>query len=422
MNMSNLITKLIKKEILLNCRLLSVLLLGFSSGLPLALIGSTLQAWFAEAQLNLRTIGWLSLLGLPYILKFLWAPLMDHYSIFGLARRKGWILFNQLGLIVTIIFLSILNPAQNAFLMGCAALLIAFFSASQDVAIDAYRTDLLHPKEQGLGASYYIFTYRIAMLVSGGLALICADFIGWQWTYTIMASLLLCCMILTYFLPSLTEIILESSPRLLHTIQSALGDLFNQNNIKIIILFIIFYKIGDALALSLMTPFLLQGLHFTLTEIGLAYKTVSMAATILGAFVGGIYLIRLPLLRALLIFGVLQAFSNLLFALLAFVGKDFYLMILSIFVENFCSGLTTAALLALMMSLCHARFSASQFALLSAFASLGRIVLGPLASLMVEHIGWIQFYVFSFLLCFPGLVFLIFLKSEDYAHAAIGTD
>ncbi|TAK76256.1 MAG: MFS transporter, partial [Gammaproteobacteria bacterium] len=296
------------------------------------------------------------------------------------------------------------------------ALLIAFFSASQDIAINAYQTDLLAPEERGLGAAYNIFAYRIAALVSGGLALILADYIGWKITYELMALLMVFSLFTTYQSPPSQEI-LPASPRFFDTIIAAWYDLLQREKITLLLLFIIFYKLGDALALSLMTYFLLHGLGFSLTEIGLAFKGVGFIATILGALVGGIALTRWNIYRALLVFGITQMFSNLMFVVLAVVGKQFTFLIISIFIENFCGGLSTAALLAFLMSLCHQRYTASQFALLSAIASLGRVFLGPVASLMVSSIGWVPFYLWSCALCLPGLIFLILLKEKVSSYA-----
>lgn len=401
-----------------NSRLLAVFLLGFSAGLPLALTGSTLQAWFTQAQINVVTIGALSLLGIPYTLKFLWAPAMDYFSFPFLGRRRGWIMLTQLGLILTIALLAELDPMQQAAQMGVVALLIAFFSASQDVAIDAYRTDILHAEERGLGAAYYVFAYRLAMLVSGGLAFILADFAGWRVTYQLMCGLMVLSLFFAYRAPKTVEQI-RSNNNFLQTVSAAVSNLLQHDKILFILVFIVLYKFGDALALSLITNFLLHGLGFSLTEVGLAYKVVSFFATILGAFVGGVILVRWNIYRALLVFGLAQALSNLTFIILALVGKHFIFMASVIFIENFCSGLSTAALLAFMMSLCDQRFSASQFAILSAIASLGRVFLGPLAGLLVTHVGWVQFFIWSFVLCLPGLIMLVKLKDEVslYAHA-----
>lgn len=401
---------------LVNARLLAVLCLGFSSGLPLALTGSTLQAWFTEAHINLVAIGALSLLGLPYTFKFLWAPLMDQYGFPKLGKRRGWMLAMQLGLVVTLLLLANMDPSHQATQMGVVALMVAFFSASQDIAYDAYRTDVLPENERGLGSAYMVFAYRVAMLIAGGLALVFADHIGWKTTYEIMAGLILLSMIAAYKAPKPIELVPVSNT-VFATALASFKDLLQREKIVFLLLFIMFYKFGDALALTLMTNFLLKGLGFSLTEVGLAYKTVSFIATILGAFVGGVMLTRMNLYWALLVFGVAQAFSNLLFALLAMTGKHFMLMTTSIFIENFCSGLSTAALLAFMMSICNHRYTAGQFALLSAIASIGRVFLGPLAGVMVENIGWVQFYVWTFVLCFPGIFFLMLLKDRVLNHA-----
>lgn len=401
-----------------NQRLLAIWVLGFASGLPLALTGSTLQAWFTDAGVHLVAIGALSLLGIPYTLKFLWAPLMDYYGWPLLGRRRGWIVAMQLGLVTALFLLANMQPTSQAHLMGVMALAVAFFSASQDISITAYQTDILPTEERGLGAAYYIFAYRVAILLSGGLALIFADHLGWKFTYELMACLVLVTMLATLFAPRTHELPVAPGS-LFQTIKLAAMDFLQRDKLWLLVLFIIFYKIGDALALSLMTNFLLHGLGFTLTEVGVAYKVVSFIATVLGAFVGGAILTKCDIYRALLWFGLAQAFSNLMFVLLAIAGKHFTLMATSIFIENFCSGLSTAALLAFLMSLCNHRYTASQFALLSALASLGRVFLGPLAGVLVLNLGWAAFFGWSFALCFPGILFLMLLKKEVLEYAQV---
>jgi PAT family beta-lactamase induction signal transducer AmpG len=406
------------RKLLVNNRLLAVLALGFASGLPLALTGATLQAWFTEMNLSLVTIGALTLIGLPYTLKFLWAPLLDKFNLFHLGRRRGWILFTQFSLCLALIVLANMDPHREAAAMGVVALLIAFLAATQDIAIDAYRTEILTPEERGLGASYYVFTWRVANLISGGLGLVLADYVGWRLTYEFMASLLFFCSIITYFAPMPQEII-STSKNIFKSFLEPFTDLIKRDYFIVIILFVIFYKLGDALALSLMSNFLLRGLGFSLTEVGLVYKTVSLVAVILGAFVGGLILTKRSLYSALLMFGVAQAFSNLLFAWLAVIGKSYFWMTFALFVENFCSGMSTAAFMAFLMSLCHIRYTATQYATFSAVASMGRVFLGPVAAVMVEKMGWMQFYMWSFILSFPGIIFLLFLKKEVYAYAKI---
>ncbi len=402
-------------------RLIAVMLLGFASGLPLALTGSTLQAWMTEANVSLAAIGALSLVGIPYTLKFLWAPLLDYFRIPVLGLRRGWIMLTQACLILALVLLAGIHPEQQPGLIYSLALVIAFFSASQDVAIDAYRADVLKVDERGLGAAYSVFAYRIAMLFSGGVALIMAANLGWHTTYLIMAIVLSLTMVGTYFAPRVNEVRLANGG-MLKAMMQGFWNLLQREKIVLLLLFLLLYKIGDALALQLMTNFLLHGLGFSLTEVGLAYKIVSFAATISGAFIGGLILTRLPIFNGLLFFGLLQALSNLMFVVLALYGKHFFLMASAIFIENFCSGLSTAALIAFMMSLCDHRFTATQFALLSAVTSLGRVFLGPLAAFMVMKLGWVEFYCWTVVLSFPGLLLLLFLKNEVGSYALLATD
>jgi PAT family beta-lactamase induction signal transducer AmpG len=405
---------------LINRRLLAVLFLGFASGLPLALTSSTLQAWFTEANVSLATIGAISLIGIPYTLKFLWAPLMDCINIPWLGMRRGWIILMQFGLALALFLIANMSPSKDAAVMFSLAIAIAFLAASQDVAIDAYRTDVLHPEERGLGASYYVLTYRIAVLVSGGLALICADYFSWKLTYTAMAVMMLLAMIVTYSAPK-TDEVRNKPTNILQAVLGAMNDLLQRDKIILLLLFLIFYKFGDALALQLMTNFLLHGLGFSLTEVGLAYKVTGFIATVMGGLIGGIMLTRWSVFRALLVFGLAQAFSNFMFVVLAVVGKQFILMAAAIFIENFCSGLTTAAFIALMMSLCDHRYTASQFALLSAITSLGRVLLGPVAVLLVNNFGWVPLFGWSFALSFPGIAFLLLLRNEVSTYAPTAT-
>lgn len=403
-------------SILFNSRILAMLFLGFSSGLPIALSVSTLQAWFTEAGVSIIAIGSLSLIGIPYLLKFLWAPLMDRFVPPRGGRRRGWIMLTQLALCLTLLVLATLDPKIQPTFIGVLALLVAFFSASQDIAIDAYRTDVLKPDERGVGSAYYIFAYRVAMLVSGGLALVLADYFGWRFTYQLMAILIGVISIATYFAPEPKEIP-KPFDDIFVTVKESFGDLFKRESIWLLLLFVVFYKLGDALALSLMMKFLLHGLGFSLTEVAVAYKTVSFVATILGALVGGILLIRLGLYWSLVLFGIAQAFSTLMFMFLAIVGKSFGFMVASISIEMFCSGMGTAAFMAFLMSLCHQRFSATQYACLSALSSIGRVCLGPVAAVMVSQWGWVSFYAWAFALSFPGLLLLSLLRRKVVTNA-----
>jgi PAT family beta-lactamase induction signal transducer AmpG len=400
-----------------NQRILAVLLLGFSSGLPLALTGSTLQAWFTQSNVNLVTIGTLSLLGLPYLWKFVWAPLLDRYLPPVLSRRGGWIFITQLLLCISFFIMAELNPANTPAWIGIIALCVAFLSATQDVGIDAYRTDILRTDERGLGAAVYTFSYRIALLVAGGLALIIADHWGWRVVYQMMALFMGMSAVFTCFMPK------EDTPQLSSTsfwqiFKESFKDLLQRENIVWILLFVLLYKLGDALALSLMSNFLLKGLGFSLTDIGITYKIFGLIATLAGGFIAGALLTRVSLFQSLLWFGLAQAFSNLMFLFLAAIGKNYILMVSSIFIESFCSGMSTAAFIVFVMSLCNKRYTAGQYATLSALFSLGRVIAGPVAARFVENYGWINFYEFSFILCFPGILLLIALRNQvSMGHA-----
>ncbi len=399
------------RDYITNRRIQTVLLLGFSSGLPLALTGSSLQAWFTQAGVSLLAIGSLTLLGLPYVWKFLWAPFLDRFIPSFLGRRRGWIVITQLGLCLTIFIMARLNPSTQASMIGMVALMIAFISATQDIATDAYRTDILHSDERGLGAAAVTLGFRIAMLVSGGLALVMADHIGWQITFEIMAGLMALMSIVTLFAPEEMPCT-QSSPSLKSFIVAPFIDLFSREKIIFIILFVMLYKLGDALALALMSNFLLGELGFTLTDVGIAFKTFGLIATLMGVFAGGLLLVRLNLFYALIAFGLLQAFSNLMFVLLAMAGKHYLLMVSCIFIESFCSGMSTAAFVAFLMSLCNIKFSATQYAFLSALFALGRVFAGPVAALIVQHVGWVNFYWIAFFLSFPGIILLMGLRDS----------
>lgn len=411
----------VEAKSLFNSRLIATLFLGFASGLPLALTSTTLQAWMTESNVNLMKIGSISLLGLPYTLKFLWAPLMDQFGLPLLGKRKSWIVAMQVCLALAIFILANISPSENLSLLFSMAMIVVVFSASQDIAIDAYRTDMLQAPERGLGATYFVFAYRIGMLVAGGLALIFADHIGWKHTYELMAALILFSLVPTILAPPIAEVPLVSS-NVMQTMWASFMNIVQRPGVVWLLLLILFYKFGDALALQLMTNFLLHGLGFTLTQIGMAYKVLGFIAIFLGGFVGGVFLLRLSLYNALLYFGLAQAVSNLTFVFLAMMGKNLSFMAFSIFLENFCSGMSTAAFFAFLMSLCDKRFTASQYAFFIAIASAGRVLLGPVAAYMVEHVGWVQFYWWAFVLCFPGIFFLMLLKDRVLETSACGSE
>ena len=346
---------------LANRRVVAVFFLGFASGLPLALAGGTLQAWMAVEGVDLKTIGLFSLVGLPYAFKFFWAPLLDRYALPFLGRRRGWILGTQLALIILIIMLGFTSPKDTPWLVALFALLLTFTSASQDIVFDAYRTDVLREKERGLGAAVSVTGYRIAMLASGALALILAGPLGWRVTYLLMAGLMLIGTMATIFGPEPEETVCPPQS-LKEAISGPLTEFFDRPAAWAFLALIILYKIGDAFAGSLTTAFLIRGPGFSIGEVGAINKGLGLMATIFGALYGGVMLARLGLYRSLMIFGILQAISNLSFMVLAYAGKVYSIMVAAVAFENLAGGMGTAAFVAFLMALCDHRYTATQFA------------------------------------------------------------
>ena len=501
-----------------------VTLLGFASGLPLALTGQAMQAWLTTSGLDLAAIGFLTLVGLPYTFKFLWAPLMDRFDLRlpgrG-GRRRGWLVLTQLGLALALWALSLHSPSDALRSFALLAVAVAFISASQDIVIDAYRTELVPAAERGLGASLAVMGYRLAMILSGGIALIWTDAAqggGWNWpeVYRFMAMLMagaavssalllpslpppppsmqltsagrhdligfaavLVAVAVGYFatdrfgppiarallggwlegsgLPApLQKRWLDLATLLLgvaftlplaawaarraryETLLGGLRSYFSQQGAGAILLLIVLYKLGDAFAGALMTPFLLKSMAYSSAEVGVVNKVIGLWLTIGGALLGGLWMMKLGLWRALMLFGILQLLSNLGFWWLAVSGKgvlpgtvipafdwgfvslaqptpvDGGLLLVVAF-ENLTGGMGTAAFLAFLMSLCNQRFTATQFALLSAFASVGRVWVGPLAGVLAESIGWPTFFIVSTVLAAPALGMLWWLRASIVA-------
>jgi len=390
---------------LANRRVVAVFFLGFASGLPLALAGGTLQAWMAVEGVDLKTIGLFSLVGLPYAFKFFWAPLLDRYALPFLGRRRGWILGTQLALMILIVMLGFTSPKDTPWLVALFALLLTFTSASQDIVFDAYRTDVLREKERGLGAAVSVTGYRIAMLASGALALILAGPLGWRLTYLLMAALMLIGTMATIFGPEPEETV-RPPQSLKEAISGPLTEFFSRPAAWAFLALIILYKIGDAFAGSLTTAFLIRGPGFSIGEVGAINKGLGLMATIIGALYGGVMLARLGLYRSLMIFGILQAISNLSFMVLAYAGKVYSIMVAAVAFENLAGGMGTAAFVAFLMALCDHRYTATQFALLSALASLGRIFVGPPSGYLSHEVGWVVFFFVTFLAALPGLALL----------------
>jgi len=381
---------------------LAALFLGISSGFGFAMIGATLTTRLAQHGVTRSTVTAFALTILAYNFKFLWAPLMDRFGLPWLGRRRGWILAAQLGLLAGILALAMMEPGRMPVAVAVMALTVAFLSASHDIVFDAYRTDVLKPEERGIGAGVSVTGYRLAMLVSGAGALILSEQIGWHATYILMAGCLLVGVAATLASPEPADP--GKPPKSLS--DAVLGPIlqyFSKNMAVGLLLLIVLYKLGDAFAASLTTAFLIRGVHFTPTDVGLVNKGMGLGATIVGALIGGALLNRLGLYRSLMAFGLLQACSNLSFMALAEVGRDYGLMVAAVAFENLSGGMGTTAMVALMMGLCDHRYTATQFALLSALASVGRVFVGPPSGYLADAVGWTPFYFITFLASLPGL-------------------
>lgn len=392
-------------SIFANRRLAITLIMGFFSGLPLALTASTFQAWMVTENINLTTIGIFGLVGLPYSMKFLWSPLMDRYAPPFLGRRRGWILLAQLGLAVTIGCLALLHPSNAPVLVAILATLLAFLSASQDIVIDAYRIELLRPEEFGMGAGLVTMGYRIAMLTSGALALILSDHMPWRSVYLIMAGIMLLGTVVTIFAPEVESKILP--PRnLSDAVVLPFVEFFKRKGAFEMLAFMILYKLDATMTMTLSPSFMIRGLGFSKTDIGAVNNLFGMVATICGTLLGGTLMVRLKLLRSLWIFGIFQMVSTLSYSMLAYAGKNYSAMVTAIALENFCSGLANAAFAAFIMSLSNKRFTATQYALLTSFMALARYMASAPSGFLAQSLGWQQYFLLCMVCGIPGLLLL----------------
>lgn len=386
----------------LSGRMLVALLMGFSAGLPLLLTGSVLQAWMTEEGVDLGTIGLFALVGLPYTLKFLWAPLLDRFTLSRrLGRRRGWLLGIQLVLTLAIAALGFTEPAVNPWPVALAALLVTFFSASQDIVIDAYRRESLADEEQGLGASLYVNGYRVGMLVASGGGLILADHIPFGVVYLVMAAAMGVGIVTTLFCREPDTA--EGTPRTLaEAVVQPFLEYFARRDAWLILLFILLYKVGDTMASHMTTPFYLD-IGFSKTEIGAVVKLFGFWATIAGGLAGGVLLLRLGIYRGLWVFGILQGVSTAGFAVLAQLGPSLQGLAAVIAFENLTGGMGTAAYVAFMASLTNRRFTATQYALLSSLMGVPRVLVAAPTGYLAAGLGWEAYFVLCALLAVPGL-------------------
>ena len=395
------------KEAVFNRRMLICMFTGFSSGLPLYLLFQLVPYWLRAEGVGLKEIGFFALVQLPYTWKFLWAPMMDRFTLPFLGHRRGWILLTQIALLISMATLGLLKPEFSLWLIAYLSAAVAFFSASQDIVLDAYRRELLPDVELGLGNSIHVQAYRLSGLIPGGLGLILADYLPWHSVFVIVALFMVVGIGMTLVI---AEAIAEPTPP--RTLVASVIEPFREflgragiGSALLVLAFLFLYKLGDNMATALQTPFF-HDVGFSGTQIGTIAKLVGTTAAIVGGLVGGLIMVKLAINKALWLFGGVQIVSILGFALLSVVGPDPWMLAFAMAFEYLGVGLGTAALTAFMAKSTNVAFAATQFALFTALISVPRVLASATTGLIVEHTGWTNFFLLCTLLAVPGMLLL----------------
>ena len=402
------------KKFVSSKRMWVVLLMGFSSGLPLLLVGGTLKTWLAREHVDISTIGYFSWVGMAYSIKFLWAPFVDRYRLFFFGRRRSWILVTQVLIGFCLFQLSALNPTSALTMMAIISVIIAFLSATQDIAIDAYRREILEDEEMGLGSTLTQYGYRIAMLLTGGLGIGLVGTEGinltWNQLYVAMAVIMLACTIVTFIAPEPKES--DNHPK---TLRSAVIDpfreFFTREKAGVILCFVFLFKLGDALSASMLNPYYVE-MGFSNLDIGFIAKTVGLMSVLTGLLIGGIIIFKLGILRSLWFFGILQALSTAGFSIIVFTGAVKWALALVVIFEDISAGMGSAAFIAYLATITNKKFTGTQFALLSALATLGRNFFSGFSGNMVKALGWAPFFWACALIAIPGLIMLWVIQKD----------
>ncbi len=399
-------------------RMLITLMMGFACGLPLALTGDLLKNWFSREGIDISIIGALSLIGLPYTFKFIWAPLFDRYQLNAMGRRRSWLMLIQLALMISIAMMGFVTPTHHLFILVSIAFLIAFFSSSQDVVVDAYRREHLKNNELGIGSSVYTYGYRIGMLVSASGGILLTDFLSFNTVYFLLSACVLIFLLTTYFSPE--PIVDKPHPRtLISAVIDPLREYFTRRNAILILVFILLYKLGDNLAAN-MTQTLYVELGYSNSEIGLISKFFGFVALMLGALIGGLIIFKYELYRSLWLFGILQMVSTAGFAVLYEIGYDIRVLAAVIAFENLTAGMGSAAFIAFMARLTNKQFTAVQYALLTSLMGVPRVIASASTGFLIQWIGWTEFYVFCTLIAIPGLLILRRFADWNFDSSVIG--
>jgi PAT family beta-lactamase induction signal transducer AmpG len=395
------------RDAILNKRMLICIFTGFSSGLPLFVLYQLVPGWLRDEGVSLAEIGLFSLIGIPYVWKFIWSPLLDRYSFGKLGRRRSWMMLTQVLLLGCIASFGFINPVMDIWSVAYLAAAVAFFSASQDIVLDAYRRELLPDNELGLGNSIHVQAYRLSGLVPGSLGFILADHMSWQQVFLIVSAFMIVGVLLTL---CIKELVLEQSPP--KTLKAAVilpfKDFIESKGLKsaaYTLLFLVLYKLGDNMATALQTPFFID-MGFSKTEIGVVAKTSSLIAMTIGITVGGLVMIKLSINRALWLFGFVQIVSILGFAALAEIGNNTYALAIAMGFEYLGVGLGAAAMTAFIAKTTNPAFAATQIALFTALAVVPRTFANATTGVIVEQIGWTNFYFLCTALAVPGMLML----------------
>ncbi len=380
----------------------------------MALISSTLQAWYAYSGMSVLATGTLSLISFPYVYRMFWGPILDRYSLCHLGKRRSWILAMQVLLLMGFNVMAWFTPEEYPRFLAFLALILACFSATQDVAIDAHRAEYLPTKEHALGASLAVFGYRLALLLSGGLALVMAQNFGWAFTYRFMGFMMIIGMFAVFFSQE-PSIEMKEKVNGRQLVIAPFKELLSRPGVVYLLAFIFCYKLGEAFTTTtsgIVMPFLIQGLGFSLDTIGYINKMLGVGSILLGGLIAGFLLMRYSLYRSLLFFGLLQALTNVLFVVLAMSGINISLLSLAVFFDNFAAGMGSTALVALFMRIANKQYTGTQFSILVALSSLPRIISGPIAATIQLAIGWTGLYQLSVLLALAFVPFLILIKGQ----------
>lgn len=406
---------------LMNRKMLMLLAMGFSGGVPFLLIAGTLKMWLAREHVDVSTIGYFAWVGLAYSLKFLWAPLLDRYALFGKDRRRSWMLTMQVLIAIGLFALGQMNPTTDLALMAALCVTIAFFGATQDIAIDAYRREICRDEELPFGMTMGNYGFRLAMIVTGGLGVGLVGeapfYLSWGQLYAAMAACMSIGFLTTWFAPE--PDVVEGSPQtLISAVVEPLRDFFARPGAVVVLLFVFLYKFGDAMGGAMLTPFYVE-MGYSNADIGFIAKIVGMTSSLLGMFVGAVLLSRLGMRRSLWFFGVLQALSTAGFALITFTGPTKWALAATVVFEDVTAGMGNSAFVSFIASVCNRRYTATQFAVFASVAGLGRTFFSGFSGELVKHLGWANFYFACAALAIPGLC-MLYLMQRNYSPDVSG--